>query len=183
MKKYLMIIVSVLLLIAIAAGCAGNTPADKPEEKTDTDVTTEGMYIVLNGTKVGIGMTYADIKDGIGAETQPEDVILPCDEGDSFRNVMHHYEGATITENRDGKVCEIEVSDLHGNTDNVTLMGKVKVGDKTEDAVAALGEPDNWPTPEDDYSLVYKYDNCFVYVFLDPDTNKATVSEISFMGF
>ena len=96
---------------------------------------------------------------------------------------MHHYEGATITENRDGKVCEIEVSNMHGNTDNVTLMGKVKVGDKTEDAVAALGEPDNWPTPEDDYSLVYKYDNCFVYVFLDPDTNKATVSEISFMGF
>ena len=33
MKKYLMIIVSVLLLIAIAAGCAGNTPADKPEER------------------------------------------------------------------------------------------------------------------------------------------------------
>ena len=165
MRKRFLLLCAILLMSTLLAGCG---------KKSEGAKEPEGMYVTCNDAYVAIGMTYADIKDGLGEQTAPDEVILPCDGGDAYKDTMHFYKGLTVTENRDGIVSQIEVN----SEGDIALMGKVKVGDKQEDAVKALGEPDTYPVPEDDYALTYSTDTYYVMVFLDPDTNKEIVSGV-----
>ena len=84
-----------------------------------------------------------------------------------------------VTEDINGIVKEIDVPGVDESSE-AAVLGKVKVGDKQSDAVAALGEPENYPLAEDDFALTYKTDNQYINLFLDPD-NKETISGMMFM--
>ena len=188
MKKFICLICGILLLTSLLVGCtSGKTTNDSTdsndksnESDKSKDTQPKGIYMTFNGTSFTLGMPYADVKDGLGAQTEPEEVILPCDGGDSYKNTIHHYPGFTVTENKDGIICEIDFSTMYGEGD-ASLMGKIKIGSTQAEAVEALGTPDNYPLADDDFALSYSYDDKFVIVFLDSENNKETVSGASFM--
>ena len=169
MKKCFLLLCAVLLMSTLLAGCGKKSGGAKEPE---------GMYVTYNGAYVAIGMTFADIKDSLGEQTAPDEVILPCDGGDAYKDTMHFYNGLTVTENKDGIVSQIEISTIYEGEGDASLNGKVKIGDKQEDAVAALGEPEYWPIPDDDYALTYTEGDKHIVVFLDPDSNKEIVSGV-----
>ena len=190
MKKTLSLLLALLLLAALLTACAVKAPAspatelpqESNQETAPAPAATGGrMYILYNNTEDALGDTFADLKDSLGEEAAPAQEILPCDGSDLFKDTMHYYQGLSITENIDGIIKEIDVSDLYGDVANASLMGQVVVGDTQAKALEVLGEPDNFPLAEDDFSLTYQPDNQYVMVYLDPDNNKETVSGISMM--
>ncbi len=140
------------------------------------------MYILCSGTKLAVGMQFADVKDGLGAETRPADVILPCDGSDAYKDTIHYYGTLAVTEDINGVIAQLEISDLYGDEGDAALMGKIKIGNTQAEAIAALGEPTR-PMADDDYALTYDLENGVVLVFLSPDDNKETVSGINIMWF
>ncbi len=176
MKKLATILCAVLVLTLLVGCAAKPAPETEPAETPDA---ADGLYLVYNGAKLALGMSFADVKDALGEETRPADEILPCDGGDSFKDTMHHYAGMDVTEDINGIVKEIDVPGVDESSE-AAVLGKVKVGDKQSDAVAALGEPENYPLAEDDFALTYKTDNQYINLFLDPD-NKETISGMMFM--
>lgn len=190
MKKTLVVMCIVLLLAALAAGCASApkaepTPAPTQQPTaapTSEPAETEGMYILCSGTKLAVGMQFADVKDGLGAETRPADVILPCDGSDAYKDTIHYFGTLAVTEDINGVIAQLEISDLYGTEGDAALMGKIKIGNTQAEAIAALGEPTR-PMADDDYALTYDLENGVVLVFLSPDDNKETVSGINIMWF
>ena len=190
MKKTLVVMCIVLLLAALAAGCASApkaepTPAPTQQPTaapTPEPAETEGMYILCSGTTLAVGMQFADVKDGLGAETRPADVILPCDGSDAYKDTIHYFGTLAVTEDINGVIAQLEISDLYGTEGDAALMGKIKIGNTQAEAIAALGEPTR-PMADDDYALTYDLENGVVLVFLSPDDNKETVSGINIMWF
>ncbi|MBQ6570453.1 MAG: hypothetical protein IJL87_09370 [Clostridia bacterium] len=178
MKKNLLVICVALLLAVLMVGCGGKKTPAESQPSVDNTPAADAMYIEFNGVKLYAGTPFADVKDALGQTTQPDEVILPCDGGDAYKDTMHFYNGITVTENVKGLISNIEVSSMDGATSEAALMGKVKLGTSQADAIAALGQPSNYPIPDDDYSLTYQTSNSSVLVFLDPDT-KETVSGIT----
>ena len=191
MKKTLVVMCIVLLLAALAAGCATapkTEPTAAPTQQPTAEPTPEpapepaGMYILCSGTKLAVGMQFADVKDGLGAETRPADVILPCDGGDAYKDTIHYFGTLAVTEDKDGVIAQLEISDLYETEGDAALMGKIKIGNTQAEAIAALGEPST-PLADDDYALTYDLENGVVLVFLSPDDNKETVSGINIMWY
>ena len=191
MKKTLVVMCIVLLLAALAAGCASapkTEPTAAPTQQPTAEPAPEpaaesaGMYILCSGTKLTVGMQFADVKDGLGAETRPVDVILPCDGGDAYKDTIHYFGTLAVTEDKDGVIAQMEISDLYETEGDAALMGKIKVGSTQAEAIAALGEPST-PMADDDYALTYDLENGVVLVFLSPDDNKETVSGINIMWY
>lgn len=186
MKKSVWIICAALLLAVVLAACgAKGTTAEsgkpaEPEKTAEAETAApEGMYITYNGTNVAVGMKFADVEAGLGEPVSPAQDVLPCDGNADNKTIMHFYGKFAITEDNSGVIIDLEISDLFEGEGDPALMGKVHFGDKQADAVAALGEPDNYPLPEDDYALTYEFEDSFVYVFLNPDNNKDTVNGVS----
>ncbi len=168
MKKFCLLLTAVVLAATLLAGCSsGKKSSEGPK----------GMYLQYNDAKIAIGMKFEDVKDGLGTETRTPEVILPCDGGDAYKDTLHFYPGMAVTENIDGVISQIEVSDLYEGEANATVSGKVKVGDTVETAVGALGEPVNYPIPDDEYSMTYNEGDANILLFLDPD-NKDVISGI-----
>ena len=191
MKKTLVVICIVLLLAALVVGCASapkTEPTAAPTQQPAAEPTPgpaaepAGMYILCRGTKLAVGMQFADVKDGLGAETRPADVILPCDGGDAYKDTIHYFGTLAVTEDKDGVIAQLEISDLYETEGDAALMGKIKIGSTQADAIAALGEPST-PLADDDYALTYDLANGVVLVFLSPDDNKETVSGINIMWY
>ena len=195
MKKTLTLVCTILLLAALAAGCASGPKADptpaptqQPTQQPAPEPTQEpapefaGMYILCNGTKVTVGMPFSDVKDGLGTETRPADVVLPCDGSDAYKDTIHYYGTLAVTENISGVISNLEISDLYETEGDAALMGKIKIGNTQAEAIAALGEPSS-PLADDDYALTYELEDGVVLVFLDPETNKETVSGVSIILF
>lgn len=185
MKKYLMIIVSVLLVLALVAGCAAETPKQEDEKEPTPEPTQDepaGFYVEYNGQKLALGMKFADVKDKLGEEVRPEDVITPCDESDLYRDVLHHFEGLDITENKDGVIKEISTDNAdEAAPSSATINGKVKIGDTLESAVSVLGENEDYPLAEDMFGLTYTTDSTWVTIFVDE--TKTNVTGFYFMPF
>ena len=176
MKQYLSLLCAVLALCCLLMGCA----ADKaPETTQPAPAEPTGLYIQYQDAKLAVGIPFADVKDALGAEARPAEVILPCDGSDAYKDTMHFYGHLAVTENIDGIITNIEISDFYEGEGDPTFMGTIRLGATQEEAVKALGEPDNYPLEEDDYSLTYRKDNICTMVFLDPETDKQTVSGIS----
>ncbi len=197
MKKTAMILSVILLLAALLVGCTegGSTPASTDAtvqsnapvdtnapadtQATQEDSQTEGMYVEYNGVKIALGVNFADLKDALGEQTMPDQVIYPCDGGDAYKDTMHFYPALAVTENKDGIISNIEISDVYEGECQAKLMGTITIGNSQQEAVEALGEPDNFPLAEDDYSLNYNSEDQAIMVFLDPDSDKQTVSGVS----
>lgn len=175
MKRTLCWMLLGLLLVTLLAGCTANTPGE------NTPAASDGMYVLFRNTKVSLGMNYADVKEGLGEESGPAQDVLPCDGNEDGKTILHFYPGFAVTENVDGVIVELEISELYEGEGDAALMGKVKIGATQEEAIAALGEPNNYPLPEDDYGLMYGQGNQYIGVFLDPDSNKEIVSSISML--
>ena len=150
-----------------------------PVESTSEPVAADGMYMLVNGTRIELGMKYADVREGLGAQTAPDQELGSCDDPD-FVRIVHFYPGMTVTENPDGTIWGIELSSIYAGEGDAALKGKVKLGTTLDEALAALGEPDNSASIKDDCMLNYQQDGQVIYIFLDADSNN-TVSGISMM--
>ena len=155
---------------------AEHTPART--ESSSSIAAAEGMYMLVNGTEIALGMNYADVREGLGAETAPEQEFGSCDEDPSALKTVHFYPDLTVTEDSNGVICGIELNSLFEGEGDSALIGKVTLGTTLDEAVAVLGEPENYPLAEDDYALIYREDGQVIYVFLDVD-GKQIVSDIS----
>ena len=140
-----------------------------PSENTFDPADTDGMYMLLNGTRVELGMKYADVKEGLGAQTAPDQEIGSCDNPD-FVRIVHFYPGMTVTENPDGTIWGMELSSMYAGEGDAALKGIVKLGTTLDAALAALGQPENAASIKEDCVLNYRQDGQAIYVFLDADT-------------
>lgn len=147
-----------------------NTSA--PDETTADPMDADGMYMLVNGIKVELGMKYIDVKEGLGAQTAPDQELGSCD-NPSFVRIVHSYPSLTVTENPDGAIWGIELSSVFAGVGDAALKGKVRLGSSLEEALAALGEPENASSIQDDCMLIYRQDGQDIYIFLDPDDHDA----------
>ncbi len=147
-----------------------------PSENTSDPADTDGMYMLVNGTRVELGMKYADVKEGLGAQTAPDQELGSCDNPD-FVRIVHFYPGMTVTENPDGTIWGMELSRMYAGEGDAALKGIVKLGTSLDAALAALGQPENASSAKDDCMLIYQQDGQIVYIFLDTGNN--AVSSIS----
>ena len=140
-----------------------------PSENTSDPADTDGMYMLVNGTRVELGMKYADVKEGLGAQTAPDQELGSCDDPD-FVRIVHFYPGMTVTENPDGTIWGMELSRMYAGEGDAALKGIVKLGTTLDAALAALGQPENAASIKEDCMLNYRQDGQDIYVFLDADT-------------
>lgn len=152
-------------------------PTSDPVESTSEPIDTDGMYMLVNGTRIELGMKFADVKEGLGAQTAPDQELGSCD-NPTFVRVVHFYPSMTVTENPDGTIHGMELSSMYMGEGNAALKGKVRLGTTLAEALAALGEPENVSSIKDDCVLIYRQEGQDIYVFLDAD-NPDTVSGIS----
>ncbi len=153
------------------------TEADaEAEEASDDSADSEGTtltesFVTFNGTDVHIGDAYDDIKDKLGDETKPSEKIEPCDGGD-YIQIMHYFDGFTLTTLRDEKVIGLELP--RDGAGDVAINGKVKKGDTAETVKEALGTP----ASEDEYSINYNADKANLMIY----TENGTVVGAMFMS-
>ena len=152
----------------------GTTPP--PDESTTAPDDTDGMYLLVNGTRITLGMKFADVREALGAQTAPDEELRNCD--GSFFGTFHFYPDLTVGENPDGLIYGIEVNSLFEGEGDAALMGKVRIGTTLEEALAVLGKPDNETTVASDCMLIYQTYDQYICVFLDADGMDA-VSGIS----
>ena len=146
------------------------TPSENTPDLTETD----GMYILVNGARVELGMKYADVKEGLGAQTAPDQELGSCDDP-SFVRMVHFYPGMTITENPDGTIWGMELSSMYTGEGDAALKGTVNLGTTLDTALAALGEPENASSVKDDCTLIYRQNGQDIYVFLDAGNNYTVI--------
>ena len=140
-----------------------------PVESTSEPVDAGGMYMLVNGTRIELGMKYADVKGGLGAQTAPDQELGSCDDP-TFVRIVHFYPGMTVTENPDGTIWGMELSRMYAGEGDAALKGIVKLGTTLDAALAALGQPENAASIKEDCMLNYRQDGQDIYVFLDADT-------------
>lgn len=140
-----------------------------PVESTSELVDAGGMYMLVNGTRIELGMKYADVKGGLGAQTAPDQELGSCDDP-TFVRIVHFYPGMTVTENPDGTIWGMELSRMYAGEGDAALKGIVKLGTTLDAALAALGQPENAASIKEDCMLNYRQDGQDIYVFLDADT-------------
>ena len=154
-KKILCVLLAVLLLAALFAGCK------KTEEKTDpTEAEEEGVFVTVNGFNLKVGVAYADVKDKLGKETAPAETIDSCDPDSDWKQTMHFYDGVIVTEDKDGNIDGIQVQE--GDS---ALMGKIRIGATKEEVKAVLGEPDT----DAEWGIYYESDP-MINFYLDEET-------------
>ena len=173
MKKTSCIVISMLLIVAALAGCSSDKKAE-----TETAAAEEGVYVSINEVKVHTGQAYADVKDALGDEIKPSETIESCDPDSDWVQIMHYYAGTIVSEDKDGNIMSIEVTDREQASDAAFLCAPdpVRLGDKFEDVKTIIGEPDQ----EDEYSLFYTSGDPMIYIYLDE--NAGTVTGIMLMG-
>ncbi len=136
----------------------------------------DGIYLLVNGAKLVLGMQYDDVRDALGPQTAPDETLGGCD--GSFFGTIHHYPDLNLTENEDGMIRGLEVYGFFEGEGDAALLGKVRLGTPPEEALAALGRPENDGTFAEDRVLNYRREGQYLFVFLDPENGNA-VSGIS----
>ena len=148
-----------------------------PVESTAAPDTTTGMYLLVNGARIAPGMRYADVREALGAQTAPDQELGSCDDP-TFVRTVHFYPNLTVTENPDGVIWGIELSSMYAGTGDAALLGTVGLGATLDEALAALGAPENAGRAKEDRVLIYRQDGLEICVFLDAESGE-TVSGVS----
>ncbi len=154
----------------------GDTTPDPAEDMPDP--VTVGIYMLVNGTKIELGMSYADVKEALGAQTAPDQELGSCD-NPTFVRIVHYYPGLTITENPDGTIWAIELSSMYAGESDAALMENIKIGTSMDEVISVLGEPENLKSAEYDCMLIYRQEDQYVCIYFFNTDNKDTVSGIS----
>ena len=154
-------------------------PADssEPSESTQDPAAGDGMYLLVNGTRISLGTDFAGVGEAIGEKTAPDQELGGCD--GSFFGTIHSYPGMTVTENADGVISGIELNSFFGDAGDAALLGRIGLGTTMDEAMAILGEPDNSATAEADGMLIYQTDGQEIYLYFFDADSKDTVSGIS----
>ena len=152
-------------------------PATEPAEQNPEAEAAKGMYLLVNDTRIAVGMNYAEVSAALGPQTGPDQALNACD-GSCF-GTIHYHPGMTVTETDSGVIRGIELSVQFGGETDAALLGQVGLGTTMEAVLAALGEPENAATAEDDRVLTYGEDGLEILIcFFDPE-NPNAVSGIS----
>lgn len=130
------------------------------EQSTVEEPEEAKAFITLNGQKVYIGLTYADIKESLGDEIKPSEEILPCgDDGGDWKRVLHFYPGTIVTEDQNGIICEVSINMGNEGEAEALVMGQVKLGGN----VAELRDlMEGTPVREDEWGATYKYGDAVI---------------------
>ena len=153
MKKIVFIMLAALLLAALLPGCAdAKQPAETaastpfPQDSAAKPAEQEDIFVTVNGVDVYTGVPYAEYKEQLGEEIKPAEEVLACDPSSDWKQIMHFYQGVTVSEDKDGLVNSIQVE-----AGDAAILGKIGVGSTREEVKALLGQPDE----EDEWSLFY----------------------------
>ena len=163
MKKVISLLLA-LLVVALCAGC-GKNDASAGSDSAGADTAADGIYITVSGQNLTLGIPYAGVKDQLGEETQPAEVLTSCDDNSDWQQTMHFYDGIIVTEDKDGNIDGVQVSG--GDS---ALMGKIKIGATRDEVKAALGEPDTDQT----WGIYYTTTNPWVNIYVDEETGLVT---------
>ncbi len=174
MKKTCIALCLVLLLTALSA-CGGKTPASN-EPSQQNEPAADALWVALGEQKLTLGMPFAEAENALGSETRPSEKMYPCDGTNEWNEIRHYYAGLTVGEDRDGKIDLIELDPASGASE-ASLNGAVQPGCTTDEALAALGEPD-YPLDDDTGGLLFTRGGVTALVLLDFDT-KATVTGVN----
>ncbi len=155
---------------------APSESASDPNGSAPDPAAEEAMYLLVNGTRLALGMQYADVMEAIGERTAPDDA-LGAGDGAGF-GTIHVYPDLTVTENGDGVVFGLERKSVFAGEGDAALLGKIRLGTPLDEALAVLGSPDNEASVENDGMLIYERDGQYICVFLDMES-KSTVSGVS----
>ena len=196
MKKVLSMLLVLLMLAVLFVGCGSE---DKPAETKSSCATesqtqdatesqgasdsqtpdtteapapeAEGIFITVNGVDVTVGVPFADLEEALGAPIAPADTMDSCDEGSDWKQTMHYYAGVIITENKDGVIDGVQVSD-----GDAALMGKLRIGATKDEVVALLGTPDT----DESWGIYYMSTSPMINFYLDETTG--LISGFALMG-
>lgn len=161
MKKTLSILLALLLIAALLAGCGQKTPSAPAEDAYSAETADAGIYVTVNGQNLTVGVPYAGVQEKLGEETQPAETITSCDENSDWKQTMHFYEGLTVTEDKDGNIDGVQVSG-----GEYALMGKIKIGATKDEVKEVLGEPDT----DAAWGLYYTSGAPWVNIYVDEET-------------
>ena len=170
MKKTLSILLTLLLIAALFVGCGSQskpaesqTPATaQPPATTEAPSTEpEGIFITVNGVNVTVGIPFASLEEALGPQTAPSETIDSCDLNSDWKQTMHYYDGAIVTEDKDGNIDGVQISG--GDS---ALMGKIRVGATKDDVIAVLGTPDT----DESWGIYYENTKPMVNCYLDEST-------------
>lgn len=166
MKKVTLLFLVMMLAVTALAGCSqkegsANTDAGSSSEQSTAEEPEEAkVFITLNGQKVYIGLTYADIKDSLGDEIKPSEEILPCgDGGGDWKRVIHFYPGTTVTEDQNGIICEVSINMGNDGEAEALVMDQIKLGGSVAELKNLM---EGTPVSEDEWGATYKYGDAVI---------------------
>ncbi len=161
MKKMILLLMAALLIFSVF-GCAAegsketenSTAPEAASEAEPSEKAEEAdlMYVTVGSVNVRIGKPFADFSSGLPEEVLPTETLTPCGDDNGWRRIMHFYAGITITEDENGDVFEISISNENGEGE-ATAAGQIKLGNSMDDVRAVMGTE---TVQEDEYFLTYK---------------------------
>ncbi len=170
-RRVLAAVMTAAMMMSVMTACSSDEDKKADDKETEKSEVTEKAkeessadnYIEYNGVKLRIGGKFADVKDGLGETSAPDETITPCGEGDQME-IYHHYAGISVMENSEGVIIYVDTADYYEDHSAV-LNGKITIGSPIDDVKEALSEPDD----EGEYYMTYQFDLYSLDLSLDPE--------------
>ena len=151
---------------------------DTQATETQAPENQDFFWFTLNGVEIHLGVPYAELKEKLGDEAKPSETIEACDPNSDWVQIQHYYPGITVSEDKDGNVFGIELSEWAVGPGDATLNGVLKVGVSTrEDVVKALGEPE-----PNEYGIFYDWNDYRLAIYLNEETGILDSAMVMYSG-
>ncbi|MBR6881080.1 MAG: hypothetical protein IKN14_08405 [Clostridiales bacterium] len=186
-RKIIAMAAASIMIVAAVAACSDKKEDEKKDDAAKTEASAEESEkdhdaahvdgVVYKGVEVVMNAPFADIKDQLGDTVKPDDVILPCDGGDLYKDTIHHYEELDVTENVNGDITDIEVPVDVVPGDDLLILGDIKIGDSIEDVLKAHPEFE-----DDEYCISYRSEGQYYCTIMKDYEAGTTVSGFFFIS-
>ena len=147
--KILSLLLAVLMIAALFAGCAGETKPTEAQTEKQTEAQTE------------VDTDPQSETDTQAEPAAPVQEVDSCDPDSDWHQTTHTYDGFTVTVNKDGVAVGISVVD-----GDYALNGTVKIGSTPDDVKAAFGTPDT----DEEWGIYYYGTMPMLNFYLDEET-------------
>ena len=107
--------------------------------------------VIYNNKEFAIGDNIKDIKEDLGEESKPSEVVKACNPYAKGENTFYYYDGLAIETNYQGIICSVSLEN-----DNPSLKSGAKIGQRADEVTSIMANG-----VEDEYSLNYKVGDDF----------------------
>jgi len=110
------------------------------------------LTVVYNGAEIKVGDKYEDVKDSLGKEKSPSDIIEPCVE-DQPEATMYYYDEMNLYVPNDTGIIKTIFTgfDMKNIADHIGTAAGIKIGDTSKKVKEVYGEP------TEDYGTTFRY--------------------------